>query len=257
MHTQKMENNSRCGKKYLIFIPVYNEAKSITNIINKVRETCPNSDILVIDDGSADETPRLLEKEKGLHLIKHPENEGYGKTLIDGFNFSIAKGYEYVITIDSDEQHQPEEIQNFTDIIEREDWDIVSGSRYMKYNRDKMDEAPEDRRKVNQRITQKINKLTGYNLTDSFCGFKLYKVSSLKKLNLKKHGYGMPLELWIQAWKQGFSITEIPVALIYLDKETEQTSSWRNVFKRYRYYLKIIKNEINSYEDISISSASR
>ena len=251
-----MENNKECGKKYLIFIPVFNEAESIKDIINKVRETCPNSDILIIDDGSTDKTPQLLENENDLHIIKHSENEGYGKTLIDGFNFSIARGYEYVITIDSDKQHQPEEIRNFTDIIEREDWDIISGSRYLKYNKDTLAEAPEDRRKVNQRITQKINKLTGYNLTDSFCGFKLYKVSSLKKLDLKEHGYGMPLELWIQAWKQDFNITEVPVALIYLDKETDQTSSYRNVFRRYRYYLKIIEKEIKNYEDISFSSAS-
>ncbi len=251
-----MKNTTECGNRYLIFIPVYNEAESIKDIINKVRETCPKSDILVIDDGSTDETPEILEKEKEVFLIKHSENEGYGKTLIDGFNFSIAKGYEYVITIDSDKQHQPEEIKNFTGIIENEDRDIISGSRYLQYSKDKLDEAPEDRRKINQRITQKINKLTGYKLTDSFCGFKLYKVRSLKKLNLTEHGYGMPLELWMQAWKQGFRITEVPVALIYLDKETEQTSSRRNVFRRYRYYLKIIKKEINSYENISISSAS-
>ena len=251
-----MQNTSECGNKYLIFIPVFNEAESIKEIINKVRATCPDSDILIIDDGSTDETPQLLEKEKDIHLIEHSENEGYGKTLIDGFNFSVAKGYEYVITIDSDKQHQPEEIRNFTDIIGTGDWDVISGSRYLKYNEDKLAEAPKDRRKVNQRITQKINKLTGYNLTDSFCGFKLYKVSSLKKLNLKEHGYGMPLELWIQAWKQGFRIREVPVALIYLDKETDQTSTHRNVFKRYRYYLKIIEKEIKNYEDISISSAS-
>jgi dolichol-phosphate mannosyltransferase len=251
-----MENNTECGNKYLIFIPVFNEAESIKEIINKVRETCQNSDILVIDDGSTDATPQLLEREKGLYFIKHSENEGYGKTLIDGFNFSVAKGYEYLITIDSDKQHQPEEIKNFTDNLETGEWDIISGSRYLKYNKEKLAEAPEDRRKVNQRITQKINKLTGYNLTDSFCGFKLYKVSSLKKLNLKEHGYGMPLELWIQAWKQSFRIREVPVALIYLDKDTSQTSTYRNVFRRYRYYLKIIEKEINNYEDISISSAS-
>jgi len=253
------KNNSitQAKNSFLIFIPVYNEASSITEILDKVRKSTPSSEILVIDDGSTDETPVLLKNEDNIHFIQHSQNEGYGKTLIDGFTFAINRKFDYVITLDSDEQHQPEEINKFTKAVENENWDIVSGSRYLQKNKNQLNEAPEDRKKINHRITKYINHLTSYNLTDSFCGFKLYKVNSLKKLNLTEYGYGMPLELWIQAWKLKFKIKEVPVDLIYLDKDANQTSSYRKVFKRYKYYLEIIEKEINDYEDISISSASR
>ena len=250
-------NRKQPNKSFLIFIPVYNEASSISEILGKIGKSTPTYEILVIDDGSTDDTPELLKKEENIHLIQHSQNEGYGKTLIDGFNFAINRKFDYIITLDSDEQHQPEEIVKFTKAVETEDWDIVSGSRYLQKSRQKLNEAPEDRKKINNRITKYINRITRYELTDSFCGFKLYKISSLKKLNLTEYGYGMPLELWMQAWKHQFKIKEVPVDLIYLDKDTNQTSSYRKVFRRYKYYLQIIEKEINDYEDISISSASR
>jgi len=254
---KETKNKNQSNYPFLIFIPVYNEASSITEILEKVRKSTTASDILVIDDGSTDSTPTLLKNEKNIHFVQHPKNEGYGKTLIDGFNYAINMKYDYIITLDSDEQHQPEEIIKFTKAVEAEEWDIVSGSRYLEKKKEQLNVAPEDRKKINHRITKYINHLTGYDLTDSFCGFKLYKVSSLKKLNLTETGYGMPLELWMQAWKQQFRIKEVPVDLIYLDKDTNQTSSYRKVFRRYKYYLKIIEKEIKDYENISISSASR
>jgi len=254
---KKTNSRTKDNNSFLIFIPVFNEASSITEILGKVRKATSTAEILVIDDGSTDKTPELLKKEGNIHVIQHSQNEGYGKTLIDGFNFAINGKYDYVITLDSDEQHQPEEIIKFTKTVETENWDIVSGSRYLQKNKEQLNVAPADRKKINHRITEYINHLTGYDLTDSFCGFKLYKVNSLKKLNLTEHGYGMPLELWMQAWKHLFRIKEVPVDLIYLDKDTNQTSSYQKIFRRYKYYLQIIEKEIKDYEDISISSASR
>ncbi len=256
MKTKESKNIKQPKKDFLIFIPVYNEAEYVEEILDEVRKSAPNTDILIIDDGSTDDTPQILEKETDLHYLRHSENEGYGKTLIDGFEFAIAGNYQYVITLDCDKQHQPEEIIKFTEAVKDEDWDIVSGSRYLEFNKEKLDGVPEDRRKVNNRITEYINSLTGFNLTDSFCGFKLYKVSSLKKLNLTDHGYGMPLELWIQAWKYNFKIKEVPVALIYLNRERDQTSSYRKVFRRYRYYLNIINKAMKDYENTSTSCSS-
>ncbi|GEM_PF-182385 len=249
METKESKNIKQPKNNILIFIPVYNEAEYVEEILEEVRNSAPNIDILVIDDGSTDNTPQILEKETGLHYLRHSENEGYGKTLIDGFEFAIARNYQYIITMDCDKQHQPDEIIKFTEAVKDEDWDIVSGSRYLEVSNEKSCKVPEDRKKINNRITGYINSLTGYNLTDSFCGFKLYKVTSLKKLKLTEHGYGMPLELWIQAWRHNFKIKEVPVALIYLDRDRDQTSSYRKVFRRYRYYLNIINKAIKDHEN--------
>lgn len=250
-------NTSHPNSSFLICIPVYNEARNIEEILSKVEKASPGSDILVVDDGSRDATPEILSKQENIHIIRHQTNQGYGQSLIEGFKFALEKKYTYIITIDSDKQHQPKEIKKFIQLINTEEWDIISGSRYLEYDPESIGSAPQDRREVNARITQKINQLTGYRLTDAFCGFKLYKTEALRKLKLTEPGYSMPLQLWIQAWKNQFSITEVPVSLIYLDKNINQTSNWRNVFTRYRYYLQTIEKELKAYENISTGSPSR
>ena len=244
------------NKKYLVFIPVYNEKKSIRDILDQVRHLPDDLDILVIDDGSTDTTPSILREITGIQVIYHGHNKGYGQTLIDGFEYAIRKGYEYIITIDSDKQHQPGEISKFIEASEARDDDIISGSRYLKPSQDAFLEAPEDRIRVNRRITEHINRLTGYQLTDSFCGFKLYRVEALKRLQLTETGYGMPLQLWIQAWKQNLKVSEVAVELIYFDHRAEQSPPTKT-FRRYRYYLQIIKNETEKHETFDISSTPR
>lgn len=241
----------------LVFIPVYNEEKNLHQLIGQIKNLPYELDILVIDDGSTDRTKSILRKIPGIQTIFHSSNEGYGQTLINGFHYAREKGYYNVITIDSDKQHQPEEIPLFIDAAKSTNVDIISGSRYLHPGREAFMKAPADRVKVNRRITQKINALTGYQLTDTFCGFKLYRVDALKKLHLTEPGYGMPLQLWIQAWKNGLTVREVPVQLIYFNHSKDGASApATNLCKRYRYYLKIIEKEQRSYETTDISRPS-
>jgi len=243
-------------KTYLVFIPVYNEKDTIGEIVDQIRQLPYDLDILVIDDGSSDGTREILNRRNDIRVILHHENLGYGQTLIDGFRRASEQGFDYVITIDSDKQHQPREIPLFIEKAEQGRWDIISGSRYLGASGEDYLEAPEDRVKVNQRITRKINQLTGYQLTDSFCGFKLYRVKALEKFQLDETDYGMPLQLWLQAWKNNLKVTEVPVKLIYFDHRVSRASPLRS-FRRYRYYLQIIEKEIQKYETTDISSTSR
>jgi dolichol-phosphate mannosyltransferase len=243
-------------KTYLVFIPVYNEQDTIGEIVEQIRQLPYNMDILVIDDGSSDGTRKLLSRMQAIHVLFHDQNLGYGQTLIDGFHWASQQGYDYVITIDSDKQHQPGEISRFVEKAQTGSWDIISGSRYLKASGEDYLDAPTDRVKVNQRITQKINQLTGYQLTDTFCGFKMYRVKALEKLHLTETDYGMPLQLWIQAWKNSLTVTEVPVELIYFDHRVSRASPLRS-FRRYRYYLQIIEKEIQKYETTDISGTPR
>jgi dolichol-phosphate mannosyltransferase len=243
-------------KTYLVFIPVYNEEDTIGEIVGQIRQLPYHIDILVIDDGSSDGTRRMLDQLGAIHALFHDQNLGYGQTLIDGFHWACQQGYDHVITIDSDKQHQPGEISLFIEKAKEGTWDIISGSRYLKASGEDYLEAPTDRVKVNQRITQKINQLTGYQLTDTFCGFKMYRVEALQKLYLTEKGYGMPLQLWIQAWKNSLTVTEVPVELIYFDHRVSRALPY-HTFRRYRYYLQIIEKEIKKYETTNISGTSR
>ncbi len=241
---------------YLVFIPAYNEASTIGQIIGQIHQLREDPDILVIDDGSGDSTRDILEKTSGIYTLYHQANLGYGQTLIDGFNFAGEKGYEYVITIDSDKQHQPSEIPLFIEQSKQLGVDILSGSRYLHPSGEGLMKAPADRVKVNRRITARINQITGYRLTDAFCGFKLYRVKALNRLNLNEQGYGMPLQFWIQAWKKGLTLRELPVQMIYFDHDPTVRASHSNLCQRYKYYLDVIEKEKMTYETTDISRSS-
>lgn len=237
-----------CGKEknYLIIIPAYNEENTLEGIISALHKYSSFADILVVDDGSEDQTPIIVKNLENILSIRHNKNTGYGSTLIEGFNYAIENGYEYAITIDGDNQHNPDEIDKFIQANEKNQYDILSGSRYYWISQNNHPDAPGDRKKVNYRITKKINELTNYNLTDAFCGFKLYRVQALRNLNLTEPGYAIPLQLWIEAYMNDLRVMEIPVEMIYLDhnKGVAMQSTWM----RYRYYLNIINKTINKYE---------
>ena len=228
------------GQKVLIAIPVFNEADA-TDIIKRVRKY--NTDVLVVDDGSTVGIGNNLKAVGNVYSIVHSRNYGYGKTIIDAFEFAIIKNYDYLITIDSDGQHEPEEISLFLSKIPFNDYDILSGTRYLfPVKLDK--EVPQERYYVNKEVTEILNQITGFNLTDSFCGFKAYKVDKLKVLHLTESGYGMPLQLWIQAWKHCLKVKEIPVKLVYKDLSKRFKGLLENPEARLSYYKRVINKEL-------------
>ena len=119
------------------------------------------------------------------------------------------------MTIDCDGQHEPSLIPQL--IARAAEADLVSGSRYLQvFPGDSR--PPEERRRINQLITERLNRQLGLHLTDAFCGFKAYRVPILGKFSLTETGYAMPLELWVQAVALGLKIVEMPVPLVYLDE---------------------------------------
>ena len=202
--------------RVLLVIPVYNEAASLPQVLAAVRTLWPG-EVLVVDDGSTDATPDIARRE-GVALVRHPDNRGYGAALLSGFAWGEKQGYHWGITMDADGQHEPAFLSKFTDRIEATQADIISGSRYLD-PRLSRGPSPEDRRWVNRAITALLRELTGYPLTDAFCGFKAYRLAALRKLTLKERGYAFPVELWIKAAHVGLTVEEIPVPLIYYDFE--------------------------------------
>ncbi len=198
----------------LTALPVFNEAGHVAPVLDEVLRYSPH--VLVVDDGSTDGTSDLLGARNDLHVVSHPTNCGYGAALQTAFDFALRYGYETLVTIDCDGQHEPQRIPQFIEAC-REGVDIVSGSRYLReFPGDTR--PPEDRRRVNRIMTREINRRLGLNLTDAFCGFKAYRVAALADLEITETGYAMPLELWVQAWALGLSVVELPVPLIYLDE---------------------------------------
>lgn len=222
--------------RFLTALPVYNELQSVTQVLDQV--TRFGDDILVVDDGSNDGTSELLAGRRDIFRVRHEVNRGYGAALASAFRFAAEQGYEVLVTIDCDGQHEPKRIPQFAAACE--DVDLVSGSRYLReFAGD--DVPPAERRWVNQVITEELNARLGFRLTDAFCGFKAYRVSALKRLRLTEPGYAMPLELWVQAAHLGWRIKELPVPLIYLDPTRSFGGTIDNAADRLEYYRGVIE----------------
>ncbi len=227
--------------KLLIAIPVHNERKYVKDVLDRV--LCFHDQVLVVDDGSTDGTGEYLPTRQDIQVIRHPRNRGYGQSLIDAFAYADRLGHDWVITMDCDEQHEPEMIPRFIAEVRRSSWDIISGSRYL-HQRFDGDLAPGDRRAVNATVTSMINDLFGWKLTDAFCGFKAHRIAAMRELRLTEPGYAFPMQLWPRAYQAGLRITEIPVRLIYNDPNRHFGGELDNVGVRLRHYLDILGREI-------------
>jgi dolichol-phosphate mannosyltransferase len=221
--------------KTLTAIPVFNEERYVESVLQEVRRYSEN--ILVINDGSTDGTGELLARQVGLHIVTHPKNSGYGAALISAFQFALCHDVEILVTMDCDGQHEPSRIPVLLEAIH--DTDIVSGSRYLRdFHQDTL--APQDRRRINQIITGELNDRFGLNLSDAFCGFKAYRGEALAKMHITETGWGMPLELWVQAAQLGLRIKEVGVPRVYLDPNRAFGGVMDNAEERLSYYRRII-----------------
>lgn len=231
------------SQRVLVAIPVYNEERTVLSVIDKAAVHV--RDILVVNDGSTDLTPHLLKLRPDLHVITHPENRGYGQSVADAFAFARRSGFDWLITLDADDQHETDLIPEFIHAAAQSDADIVSGTRYPDgYDLEKaVRTAPEDRRRINRGITAMLNRDWRLGLTDAFCGFKAYRVSALDHLCITVPGYAMPMQLWVQAARAGLRIRELPVDLRYPDPTRHFGGMLDDPASRLEHYLQVYRTE--------------
>jgi len=237
-------------RRILIAIPVFNERKYVDYVLDKVLKF--HGHVLLVDDGSTDGTGEILSDRarvrKDIHVLRHPGNRGYGQSLIDAFAWASRRGYDWVVTMDCDEQHEPERIPDFLNAIATDEWDVVSGSRYLAPRQDD-DLPPSDRRSINTTITAIVNDFFKLNLTDSFCGFKAHRISAMKRLTLDIPGYAFPLQFWPQVAAKKLRVTEIPVRLIYNDPNRHFGGLLDDASNRLNHYLEVLTHELERIGD--------
>lgn len=213
-------------------------------VLERVLAFCP--DVLVIDDGSSDATPRIL-PEFPVEIIRHSKNRGYGKSLRDAMRFAVAERFDWLITMDCDEQHEPAAIPAFLREAALNRADVISGSRYLETDASH-DAPPPDRRAINATITREINArlfpAPRQPLTDSFCGFKAHRVESLRLLRPTVSGYAFPMQFWVQAVAAGLRIRELPVRRIYNDPNRTFGGQLDDAALRLAHYRRILHREI-------------
>lgn len=228
---------------FLLAIPVFNEERYLRAVLAQARQYSEH--ILVIDDGSTDATAEILRGEASIHTVTHQINRGYGRSIADAFAFARCRGYSWLITMDCDEQHEASHIPRFVEAMAEDAPDVISGTRYPRGR--KVDvSVPPDRRRINQQITQILNCRLGLGITDAFCGFKAYRVSALERISLTVPGYAVPMQFWVQAWRGGLVIEELPVRLIYHDPTRHFGGLLDDPDARLRHYLEVFEAELTA-----------
>lgn len=232
----------------LIAIPVYNEQRYVQRVLELVLEVAPPPRaVLVIDDGSTDATPTLLARFP-VEVIRHSHNRGYGRSMQDAFRWASCDRFDWVITMDCDEQHEPAAIPEFVAAMDEDDADVISGSRYLP-TAAAVDQPPPDRRAINATITAELNERLGLRLTDSFCGFKAYRMAAMCRLRLDVDGYAFPMQFWVQAVAAGLRIREIPVKLIYNDPRRSFGGPLDDAGVRLAHYRCVLHRELRRCAD--------
>jgi glycosyltransferase involved in cell wall biosynthesis len=189
--------------KVCILIPAYNAQETLGSVLKKIEPL--KMDTIVVNDGSLDETKRVA-SENGAQLLEHPLNLGKGAALQTGFQYILQKGYQVVITLDADGQHDPSEIPSLLKIFQSVNPDILIASRAAEFG--KMTFL---RRFWNRLGVKAVARLCHSDITDSQSGFRLIRTEVLKAVDLSTSRFETELELLIKACKKGFGVLSVPI----------------------------------------------
>ena len=211
--------------KICAVIPAYNEEKKIGPVLKKVKNHA--IDVIVIDDGSMDNTAGIAEGENA-YLIRHASNEGKGKALRDGFRFALEKGYDFIITLDADGQHDTKEIPSFIDKIGNSDTGIIIGNRLHSPAG-----MPLYRLFINKLFSKIASIVCRQNIPDTACGYRIIKKEVLQSINLISDKFDIEPEIIIKSAKAGFNIGFINIRCIYGREfsHIRPLQYWNNFFK--------------------------
>ena len=190
--------------KICILIPAYNAQSTIGPVLTKIQRL--KIDTIIVDDGSLDETKQVASAFK-VHLLGHPCNRGKGAALRTGFEYILQEGYQVVITLDADGQHDPSEIPSLLRIFRGVEADILIGSRAQAFGGMSF-----LRRFWNRLGAKAVARLCHSDITDSQSGFRLIRADVLKEIVLSTSGFETELELLIKSCKKGFSVLSVPIS---------------------------------------------
>jgi len=220
---------------FLIITPTYNENANISTLISKIRDIDIkiNLDVLIIDDGSPDGTAstikQLMLNDSRLHLIERKKKNGLASAYCDGFKWAIKNNYDYVIQMDADLSHSPNDVIKFIDKIHM--YDVIIGSRYK--TGVNVVNWPLRRLVLSYFANIYARIFTGINIYDLTSGYKCINVDALKEIDLNKiksEGYSFQIEMNFIFANKGFKLTEVPI--IFHDRTVgESKMSKRIIFE--------------------------
>lgn len=209
--------------KVFVVIPAYNEARTIADLVQRVVKVA--GDVIVVDDGSTDETAELVSKMPA-RLIRHESNRGKGESLMTGFRAALESGADAVVTMDGDGQHPPETVTALIERAREAPGCIVTGNRLHD-----PDSIPKARYRANLQANFWISWASGHAIDDSQCGLRLYPKAVLEAVvakPLRRGGFVFESEILIDAAAAGHRTVSVPIPALY-DQEAMRPSHFRPV----------------------------
>lgn len=216
----RLENKERMASlKCVVLIPTYNNAGTIAKVIADVKEYA--ADIIVVNDGSTDETRNILASIENIKVIDYPNNKGKGYALKLGLHKAYEWGYRYAITIDSDGQHYADDIPKFIEKIEEKPDSLLIGARNLA-----ADNMPSRNTFANKFSNFWYKVETGKTLSDTQSGYRLYPLEKLQNIHFITRRYEFEVEIIVRAAWRGVNVENIPIKVYYPPVE-ERVSHFR------------------------------
>ncbi len=235
--------------KNLVIIPTYNEKENINNIIRAVFSQPTKFEVLVVDDGSPDQTAAIVkamqqEFPNTLHLVERAGKLGLGTAYIAGFRWALERGYDYIFEMDADFSHNPEDLNKLYNACANEGADMAIGSRYV--SGVNVVNWPMGRVLMSYFASKYVRLVLGMKVADTTAGFKCYSRKVLETIELDKiqfKGYGFQVEMKFTAYKCGFKIVEVPI--VFINRVAGVSKMSGGIFNE--AFLGVIKLRIESW----------
>ncbi|MEO6034676.1 MAG: polyprenol monophosphomannose synthase [Verrucomicrobiota bacterium] len=207
------------ANKTLVIVPTYNERENLPPMARRLLTLEVPVDLLVVDDNSPDGTGRIADEfaaqHSSIHVLHRPEKNGLGRAYCAGFAWALERDYEFIMEMDGDFSHNPDDIPKFIEAAQNAD--LVLGSRYC--NGIRVINWPLQRLLLSTGAARYVRYITGMPFTDPTGGFKCFRRRALQSIHLeavRSNGYSFQIELTHKIWRQGMKVVEVPI--IFTDR---------------------------------------
>lgn len=237
--------NGFCTSEVGIILPTYGEAQNISRLIDALENLKIDSTVLVIDDSSPDGTAEIVRRKQkeytNVQLITRPSKSGLGTAITDGFKTFLSANYQpkYVITMDADFSHNPQELPKLLSTIRKTKCGIVIGSRYCKGGQ--ISGWPTTRKIISKTANLIAKTLLGLKMYDCTSGYRCYSTEFLRQAidNLHSHTYEIQIETVRQASLREFEVKETPI-FFENRKQGKSKLTWAEIKGYLTYTLKAV-----------------
>jgi len=229
--------------RILLIIPAYNEETGIPGVIQGIRRYASGAEILVVDDGSTDQT-RGVSLKAGVGVVSHPFNLGYGSALQTGYQYALIKGYETILQMDGDGQHDPSFIPDLLAVVQRDEADIAIGSRFLEPkgigSGGQSYRAPFMRRAGMKLFGTITSLIIRQKITDPTSGYQAMNGKVLEWVSSDQFPCDYPdADVIIMLHRSGFRIREVPVRMFENRDKKSMHSGLKPVYYIFKMFLSI------------------